>query len=57
MSEYKPSEGYVITREQYIKEFINATDAYTRYSVFMKLLQWMDTTQELMYWKDNADKD
>jgi hypothetical protein len=53
---YQQSESYKVTREKYIREFLNAETAYDRYAVFMNLLNWLDSKDELGYLREQEIK-
>jgi hypothetical protein len=55
MRKYTHSTAYVVTREAKVRQFINAKDEYAKYRAFMDVLEWMDATQELMWYLKNEE--
>jgi hypothetical protein len=49
---YKQSESYAVTREGALRDFLNAETPYDRYVVFNRVLQWLDSKEELSYYRE-----
>lgn len=47
---YQPSLAYLHTREEHIKDFMNAETEYDKWKAFEAVLKWLDSKDELQYY-------
>ena len=47
---YRPSNEYLLTREKFVREYMNASSNYAKWVVFESVLRWLDAKEELEYY-------
>ena len=49
---YKHTESYLVSRENVLRDFLNAETNYDRYVVINRVLSWLDSKEELAYYRE-----
>ena len=58
MKDYFRSESYLVTVENITAEYLNAETPYARWRAFNKLLQWIDSLEEVNWrLKNDSSRD
>jgi len=49
---YQQSESYKISRENLLRDFLNAETPYDRYVLFNRALSWLDSKEEVAHYRE-----
>jgi hypothetical protein len=53
---YQQSESYKISRENLLRDFLNAKTQYERYVVLNRALSWLDAKDEIAHYREQEVK-
>jgi hypothetical protein len=49
---FKHSKSFIESRDQLLKDFLNAETPYDRYKTMMKAISWLECKEEIAYYRE-----
>lgn len=49
---YKHSESFIVSRDSLVRDFLNAESQYDRYLVLQRAISWLESKEELGYYRE-----